>query len=72
MITEHGPSVGTFKDKPIPAYIVTDRGERFEFARIGEIVDGGFEMSQMSRDECVIAPGLIYRPAINGQGPRNS
>jgi hypothetical protein len=60
MVTETGPSVGTYRDRDIPAYIVSDRG-RYTYDRIAVETDGGVELSQLSRDECVIAPGLIYR-----------
>jgi hypothetical protein len=66
MVKETGPSIGTYRDRDIPAYIVSDRG-RFEYDRIAVETDGGVDLSQLARDECVIAPGLIYR-AINRSG----
>lgn len=61
MAIEQGPSIGEYKGKPIPAYIVESDGTRSDYHRIAIEKDGGVELSQMRRDECVIAPGLIYR-----------
>lgn len=62
MVIEKGPSIGKWHGYSIPDYIVTDTDGRYEFNRTGIIdEEGGFEMSQLGADECVIAPGLIYR-----------
>ena len=62
VITEHGPSVGEHYSKPIPAYIVDGNGTRLEFVRIAtEDEDGLVALAQLEPNECVIAPGLIYR-----------
>jgi hypothetical protein len=61
MIVEHGPPCGEYKGKPIPSYIVDQNGARLEFDRIAIETDGGVELSQLANNECVIAPGLIYR-----------
>jgi len=61
MVIEHGPSIGTFKQKPIPAYIVTENKIRWKFHRVANLdADGGFTLSKLKKNECVIAPGLIY------------
>jgi len=61
VMTEKGPSIGTYKDREIPAYIITG-GHRYEYDRIAvEGNDGGAELSQLGPNERVIAPGLIYR-----------
>jgi hypothetical protein len=61
MIIEHGPSVGEHHGKEIPAYILDDDGTRYDYNRVAVETDGGVELSQLSREEVVIAPGLIYR-----------
>jgi hypothetical protein len=60
MVTEKGPSIGTYMDRQIPAYIVSD-GIRYSYDRITRENDGSCDLSQLDADECVIAPGLIYR-----------
>lgn len=62
MATEIGPSIGTYRERDIPAHIIT-RGLRYEYDRIAIETDGGVELSQLASNECVIAPGLIYRAA---------
>lgn len=57
-----GPSVGRHYDKDIPAFIVTAGGARSVFDRKAvEGADGLVDLSQLAKNECVIAPGLIYR-----------
>jgi hypothetical protein len=73
MVTELGPSVGEWHGHSIPGYIVTDRGDRYAYVRPGTIDrDGGFEMSQLAGDECVIYPGLIYRLEAVRYEPRTA
>lgn len=61
---ELGPSIGTYQGRDIPAYIVDD-GIRMVFDRIAiEDMHGAVWLSQLARDEFVIAPGLIYRPEL--------
>ncbi len=60
-IVEQGPSIGEYRRESIPEYIVNSSGVRFEFDRIALEGDGGLEPSQLARNECLIAPGLIYR-----------
>lgn len=63
-IVEFGPSLGSYRDRDIPAYFVTAAGTRHEFDRIAVVhPEGGVELSQMTPNESVIAPGLIYRDA---------
>ena len=66
MILELGPSIGTYRNKPIPAFIVTKRDGRMSFRAIAdEDKKGGFLLSKLGPDECVIAPGLIYGADAN-------
>lgn len=63
-VIEHGPSIGTFRDKDIPSYIVTSDGVRHEFMGTTlaiEAPEGSVELARLDQDECVISPGLIYR-----------
>jgi len=61
MIIEHGPSVGEYRGRSIPAYIVQEDGTKSEYVGIAVETDGAVELSQLARGECVIAPGLIYK-----------
>lgn len=61
MVKQKGPSVGTFKNADIPAYIETDRGW-FTFDRTADTAEG-FDMSHLRRNEVIIAPGLTYKAA---------
>ena len=57
---KHGPSIGTFYEKPIPEWIEADR-VRYDFDRVAIIDgDGTMDMDQLASGETVIAPGLIY------------
>ena len=67
MTVEWGPPMDQkHHGKTIPSYIVVD-GARYDFNRIAEEEDGGVPMSQLNWNECVIAPGLIYRFARKGE-----
>lgn len=61
MIVEQGPSIGEYRGRTIPAYIVDANGVRSDYDRIAIERDGSVELSQLARNECVVAPGLIYR-----------
>ena len=61
MVTEQGPSIGKHLGADIPSFIVTDHG-RYDYARIAvEAPGGGVELSQLADNECIIAPGLLYK-----------
>jgi hypothetical protein len=61
-IVEHGPSVGTLRDRDIPAFYVTADGIRHEYDRPAELdAEGRCDLEQLAWNESVIAPGLIYR-----------
>jgi len=53
-----GPSIGTYRDRDIPSWIDVRDG-RYVYDRIWDENDGW--LAQLSRDELVIVPGLIYR-----------
>jgi hypothetical protein len=63
-IARFGPSVALYKSQSVPAYVEDDTGARFNFNRFAEEKDGGVELSQLAADECVIAPGLIYKRSV--------
>lgn len=79
-VTRHGPSIGVFRERDIPSYIVTSDGAFHDFHKTTlslEDDEGGVELAKLSPDECVIAPGLVYRrrkfretssPLRNGHG----
>ena len=66
MAVEQGPPTGDkHKGRDIPAWIVAG-GTRMAFDRVAvEVKGGGVDLAQMRRDECVIAPGLIYRKTVS-------
>lgn len=65
---KHGPSIGTFYEKPIPEWIEADK-VRYDFDRVAIIDgDGTMDMDQLARDETVIAPGLIYVRQVPAPG----
>ena len=63
-IIEHGPSVGYYKGKEIPAYYITGDDKRFNYVRVAwDDTDGTTPLDQLEDDESLISPGLIYRLA---------
>ena len=62
-VIEKGPPTGEqHHGRDILAWIGTEDGSRWAFNRRAvEARGGGVELSQLRHDECVIAPGLIYR-----------
>ncbi len=60
MVTAKGDSIGTYKHRDIPGWIEA-RGNRYVYDRLWDEKSG--ELSQLARDELVIAPGLIYKSA---------
>lgn len=53
--------VGNYLGQPIYRTIESCSGT-YIFDRIAENVDGEFPLDQLSKDELLIRPGLIYRP----------
>lgn len=60
-VNEKGPSIGSYLDRDIPAWIVA-RGGRYEFNRLWDEKRG--DLAQLADDEIVISPGLIYSSAM--------
>jgi hypothetical protein len=55
--------VGNYLGQPIYQTIESNSGT-YIFDRIAESVDGEFPLEQLSKDELLILPGLIYRPKV--------
>jgi len=53
--------VGNFLGQPIYQTIESRNGT-YVFDRIAVSIDGEFPLDQLSKDELLIKPGLIYRP----------
>ncbi len=46
----------------IPSYIIHDDGSIFDFHEVADLDEsGGFELERLADDECMIAPGVIYK-----------
>ena len=56
-----GPQVGNYLGQPIFQTIESGNGT-YIFDRIATSIDGEFPLDQLSKDELLIKPGLIYRP----------
>lgn len=61
--THRGPQVGNYLGQPIYETIESNDGT-YVFDRIAENIDGEFPLDQLSKDELLIRPGLIYRPRV--------
>jgi hypothetical protein len=57
-----GSLVGSFLGRPIHETI-TARNMTYVFDRIARYIDGEFPLDQLGKEEVLIRPGLIYRPA---------
>ena len=53
--------VGNYLGQPI-YQTIESRSGTYIFDRIAENVDGEFPLDQLSKDELLIRPGLIYKP----------
>lgn len=60
-VNEKGPSIGSYLNRDIPAWIDA-RGGRYEFTRLWDETRG--DIAQLAGDEIVISPGLIYSSAM--------
>jgi|GEM_PF-4195246 len=57
-IVAKGPSIGVYRDRDIPAWVIGGDG-RYAFDRPWD--EESSDLSQLAADEIVIAPGLIYK-----------
>ena len=58
--THRSTPVGNYLGQPIQQTIESPSGT-YVFDRIAEHIDGEFPLDQLSKDEILIRPGLIYR-----------
>lgn len=68
LIKEKGPSIGTIRDKEIPAFIMTGDDVRYTFHRMAaEDTPGSmsFDLETLADDERLLYPGLIYKKTEN-------
>ncbi len=59
-ITRAKHSIGQYMGKPIFETIEV-QNEPYVFDRIAEYIDDGFPLDQLSQNEVLVEPGLIYR-----------
>lgn len=59
-ITHATHTVGHYMGKPI-FEIIEIQNEPYVFDRIAEYIDDGFPLDQLSHNEVLVEPGLIYR-----------
>jgi len=60
--TRRGSQIGNFLGQPI-FETFTRHNVTYVFDRIARSIDGEFPLDQLGKDELLIRPGLIYRPA---------
>lgn len=61
IITDRGPSIGTYRDRDIPEWM-DQGGTRYFYDRPAlQDSDGTVPLAQLRPDEFVVAPGVIYR-----------
>ena len=58
--TQRTSLAGSYLGQPIHQTIESHSGT-YVFDRIAENIDGEFPLEQLSKDELLIRPGLIYR-----------
>lgn len=65
-IVEKGPENITIRGKKVPSWFIDEFGRRYEFESMALLdKDGGFEMSQLTSNQSIIAPGAIYERKTN-------
>jgi hypothetical protein len=57
-----GSRIGNFLGQPI-FETITAHNMTYVFDRIARYIDGEFPLEQLGKEEVLIRPGLIYRPA---------
>lgn len=61
-ITEKSPENITVRGQEVPAWFVDEGGRRFDFEGVAVLDDDGcFELSQLTQDQCILSPGVIYQ-----------
>ena len=64
IVLEKGPTVGTFRECEIPAYIKDDQGRRWNYDGLAPERPPGSKvvyMDDLSHDEALLYPGLLYK-----------
>lgn len=59
--TQRTSLVGNYLGQPI-YQTIESHSRTYVFDRIAENIDGEYPLDQLSKDELLIRPGLIYRP----------
>ena len=60
-VVEHGPLSAIVAGRRMPRWFIDERGHRYEFKRIAEENRcGGFDLKQLTGNQCILAPGVIY------------
>ncbi len=54
--------IGNFLGQPV-FETFTSRNMTYVFDRVARYIDGEFPLEQLDKEEVLIRPGLIYRPA---------
>ena len=68
-IVEKGGSVGLIRGVECPAWIMAGNGQRFDYIREAKIYGGRADLGQLSDDEQLISPGVIYKKASPETAP---
>ncbi|MBU2769137.1 hypothetical protein HAP94_23995 [Acidithiobacillus ferrivorans] len=56
-ITEKGPVIGQYENRPINEFLVYSDGRVIEFAHVASAErDGQFRLSILAADECLVGP----------------
>lgn len=59
----YGPPIGSHLGKPIFSSVETEEGSKYIFDRLAECDRDGCPLDQLSKNELMFNPGLIYKPA---------
>ncbi|MCW8334232.1 hypothetical protein [Vibrio paucivorans] len=60
IVSKSKETITTHKGKA-HLWIKDSKGLVFKFDRVAHVVNGGVDLDQMRPDECLLAPGHIYR-----------
>lgn len=63
-ITAFGPSIGTYQERDIPAWIESGDGKRHEYVGVSGLCA---DLALLSPRQSVISPGLIYEEINFGE-----
>jgi hypothetical protein len=61
-IVQKGPIIGKYESQPIYKFLVYDDNLIIRFFRVATVGrDGAISLLQLSDDEVVVSPGLVYQ-----------